>query len=334
MDNQVTVLPDGSAFATASGPLPKDHWLYAPRGDWDSKRDDYAETPQPILTNAQRQAVTAAGRYAVRGATMCGTEMDFDPDALVLNLCYALCGPAGGEGAHRAMVEPDMAERDDLIADNERLMQIAAQEVSAAEVPMPQGYAERPADYSGGIWIESHMRQYGEQCRAAGIAAEVPMPEHVEQLAITRYRPVPNGMFGYKVVAGDGTRSVFEGTKSECTLIARKLTEAFLDGAHVAGDTRESAGYAAGLEEADKLLLEAPRWRDVADELPQEAQEVLFVRSGKTVHGAWIGGIFWHNNQKMAAAKRMPLPAPQTDAIHALLATMPGAALCDRSPRP
>lgn len=73
-------------------PLPKDHWLYAPRGEWDSTRDDYAETPQPILTNAQRQAVTAAGRYAVRGATMCGTEMDFDPDALVLNLCYALCG--------------------------------------------------------------------------------------------------------------------------------------------------------------------------------------------------------------------------------------------------
>jgi hypothetical protein len=55
--------------------------------------------------------------------------------------------------------------------------------------------------------------------------AEVPMPEHVEQLAITRYRPVPNGMFGYKVVAGDGTRSVFEGTKSECTLIARKRAE-------------------------------------------------------------------------------------------------------------
>jgi len=69
--------------------------------------------------------------------------------------------------------EPDMAERDDLIADNERLMQIAAQEVSAAEVPMPQGYAERPSDYTGGIWIESQMRTYGEQCRVAGYAAGV-----------------------------------------------------------------------------------------------------------------------------------------------------------------
>ena len=89
-----------------------------------------------------------------------------------------------------------------------------------------------------------------EYCGAG--AAEVPMPEHVEQLAITRYRPVPNGMFGYKVVAGDGARSVFEGTKSECTLIARKLIEAFLDGAHVAGDAREAAGYARGLVEAQR----------------------------------------------------------------------------------
>lgn len=51
-------------------------------------------------------------------------------------------------------------------------------------------------------------------------------------------------------------------------------------------------------------------WRDVADELPKEAQEVLFVRCGKVVHGAWIGGIFWYNNQKMAAAQWMPMPKP------------------------
>ena len=107
MDNQITVLPDGSAFATASWPLPRDHWLYAPRGEWDSARDEYAECPLPILTNAQRQAVTAAARYAIRGATMCGQDQDFDPDALVLNLCYALCGPAGGAllPADAAMVD-------------------------------------------------------------------------------------------------------------------------------------------------------------------------------------------------------------------------------------
>ena len=64
------------------------------------------------------------------------------------------------------------------------------------------------------------------------------------------------------------------------------------------------------LSQAADALERAPRWRDVADELPTEAQEVLFVRGGKTVHGAWIGGIFWHSNQKMAAAIWMPLPVP------------------------
>ena len=93
-DTKPTVLPDGSAFFTVSLPLPADHWLYAPREGWDSERDEFAECPRPVLTNAQREAVRAAARYAVRGATMCGKEMDFDPDALVLNMMYALCGPA------------------------------------------------------------------------------------------------------------------------------------------------------------------------------------------------------------------------------------------------
>lgn len=89
------VLPDGSAFVVQSFPLPKDHWLYAPRSEWDNERNDYAERPKPILTNAQREAVIVAARYAIRGATMCGQEYDFDPDALVLNFAYALCGPCG-----------------------------------------------------------------------------------------------------------------------------------------------------------------------------------------------------------------------------------------------
>ena len=58
------------------------------------------------------------------------------------------------------------------------------------------------------------------------------------------------------------------------------------------------------------LGTEFPRWRDVADEPPQKAQEVLFVHGGKTVHGAWIGGAFWHNNQRCSAATWLPLPMP------------------------
>jgi hypothetical protein len=95
--SEAVVLPDGSAFFTASMPLPKDHWLYAPRSDgWDSVRECSPEVPQPILDNSHRAAVRAAAQYAVRAATVQGTEPDFDPDALVQNACYALCGPAGG----------------------------------------------------------------------------------------------------------------------------------------------------------------------------------------------------------------------------------------------
>jgi hypothetical protein len=90
-------LPDGSGFFTASLPLPKEHWLYAPRcSEWDEKRDTTADTPHPILTHAQRESVVAAVRYAIRGATMCGQDPDFDPDALVQNAVVALCGPYGG----------------------------------------------------------------------------------------------------------------------------------------------------------------------------------------------------------------------------------------------
>lgn len=94
MSDDFTVLPDGSAFCVGSLPLPKDHWLYAPQcTEWDEERNTSADTPRPILSIDIRDAVVAAARYAVRGATMCGKDMDFDPDALVKNVVYALCGP-------------------------------------------------------------------------------------------------------------------------------------------------------------------------------------------------------------------------------------------------
>jgi hypothetical protein len=88
----VTILPDGSAFGVMSFPLPDDHWLYAPNEYRDGEYEPI-DLPKPILTHALREAVVAAVRYAVRGATMRGQETDFDPDALVQNAVYALCGP-------------------------------------------------------------------------------------------------------------------------------------------------------------------------------------------------------------------------------------------------
>ena len=88
----VTILPDGSAFGVMSFPLPDDHWIYAPN---EYRNGEYKpiDLPKPILTHAMRGSVVAAVRYAVRGATMQGKETDFDPDAIVQNAVYALCGP-------------------------------------------------------------------------------------------------------------------------------------------------------------------------------------------------------------------------------------------------
>jgi hypothetical protein len=51
-------------------------------------------------------------------------------------------------------------------------------------------------------------------------------------------------------------------------------------------------------------------WRDVDYEVPEQAQEVILVLGEKVVHGAWIGGMFWHNNRKVGATNWMPLPQP------------------------
>ena len=65
--------------------------------------------------------------------------------------------------------------------------------------------------------------------------------ESIEQMAVNRYRPVPDGKFSYKVVAGDGSRSLYTGAKDSCLRVAAKLTEAFLDGAFVASDAAPQA---------------------------------------------------------------------------------------------
>ena len=104
MSEAITVLPDGSAFIIGSFPLPKTHWIYAPRSDRDESRDEFAECPKPTLSADHRPDVEAAVRYAIRGATMCGKDMDFDPDALVKLVSYALCGPFG-KAIHESKVE-------------------------------------------------------------------------------------------------------------------------------------------------------------------------------------------------------------------------------------
>jgi hypothetical protein len=84
----IHVLPDGSAFMTGSFPLPQDHWLYQENTDPPISLGQASGADRLELADKIR----AAGRYAIRGATMSGKITDFDPDALLQNLIVGLIG--------------------------------------------------------------------------------------------------------------------------------------------------------------------------------------------------------------------------------------------------
>ena len=99
----VNILPDGSAFAIMSFPLPKDHWLLA---------EGYNEPPMPFQRGTADPArqewadkIREAGRYAIRASTMNGKEMDFDPDAMLQNLVVGMLGYWTLDGLSRVGAE-------------------------------------------------------------------------------------------------------------------------------------------------------------------------------------------------------------------------------------
>jgi hypothetical protein len=119
--SEPTILPDGSGFGTMSFPLPKDHWIYKER-EYEDGAIEPNDLPAPILTHSFHRQVIAAIRYAVRSATNCGKGDDFDPDALVQNAVYALCGPYGSS----APTPPASEDKDKIIAAANALENIAS----------------------------------------------------------------------------------------------------------------------------------------------------------------------------------------------------------------
>lgn len=112
-----TILPDNSAFFTASLPLPKDHWIYKPT-EYVGNEIEPSDKPKPILTHALKDQVVSAARYAIRASTMNGAEKDFDPDAMVLNMIAALCGEFPLISKNRIQENHDTTAQDGL--ENER----------------------------------------------------------------------------------------------------------------------------------------------------------------------------------------------------------------------
>jgi hypothetical protein len=69
-------------------PLPRDHWLYTgpecrPEGLVGLSDEEKAEL---------RPLVRDAVKYAIKSATMNGTDLDFDPDVVVQNVITGLFG--------------------------------------------------------------------------------------------------------------------------------------------------------------------------------------------------------------------------------------------------
>lgn len=271
----VIVLPDGSAFATASFPLPKDHWLYAPRGDWDSVRDDFAETPLPILTNAQRDAVIAAGRYAVRGATMCGKEADFDPDALVRNLCYALCGPANApmllcDAPQPEPAAPPEATLDQMAGKAWDRFQRHTAELQALENCRLYAARHRKEDWAATILrFCADGGATGSPLREA--APTVVEPLHVDESK--RYRVVQKG-YWWRVQIGDGQQTVGRCfSQTEAQQLAHALLVAYRDGAFVA--SRATPPRAALTDEQAEALIESSDGRWHEDEFRIDSRDLM-----------------------------------------------------------
>lgn len=72
------------ACATASLPLPEDHWIYEEAGE--PPRFDWLDNP------LWRAKLREAAKYAVRASTNSGKDTDFDPDAMVQNFIIGMCG--------------------------------------------------------------------------------------------------------------------------------------------------------------------------------------------------------------------------------------------------
>lgn len=103
-ENGVVRLPDGSGCFVASFPLRKSHWIYA-------EGDNDPPMPMRIGVGPERAALEAqirsAAKYAIRAATMKGTEMDFDPDAMVQNMIIGLLGYCTHDGSHGGRLPED-----------------------------------------------------------------------------------------------------------------------------------------------------------------------------------------------------------------------------------
>jgi hypothetical protein len=93
---QITKLPDGSACFVGNMPLPKTHWIYKPSEELEQACVPVIPTTDTVVQEAFREQLRKEVSKAVkRSLNICthqGTDMDFDPDAVVQTLLVELLG--------------------------------------------------------------------------------------------------------------------------------------------------------------------------------------------------------------------------------------------------
>lgn len=132
-------LPDGSGAFTGSFPLPKDHWMFDSTGEGSGQppmpfRMGVVSPFRPVFEKAIRQAA----EYAVRASTACGTDKDFDPDAMVNNMIIGLLGYFTEDGL--------AGDALDALTDHPRFFagRLTLPQAQVKDIAMANGFTEKP----------------------------------------------------------------------------------------------------------------------------------------------------------------------------------------------
>ena len=145
------------ACATASFPLPTNHWIYAERVRPQAISDTESE-----LSNELRVKVREALKYTIQACTSGGKDEDFDPDAMLMTLEHTLF-------TENAIKEKNMTpEQHNIVAQLDDIKTILEDLVSEADVKL-KGYAAGAIDVA--VEAVSHaidLVRISEEIRKSG----------------------------------------------------------------------------------------------------------------------------------------------------------------------
>lgn len=177
MSDVLSRLPDESGVMTGSFELPKDHWIYGAAGD------GTGEPPMPMrmglvspFRNIFRKAIRDAGKYAVRASTACGTDPDFDPDAILNNLVVGLLGYNTQDG-----LSGDVLDQPEAVVPRLFAAAITLHPSLVKEIALQNGFTEKPQGDDKPDDLHPYVYEFANQVAMAVIQ------QFIGELGMARY---------------------------------------------------------------------------------------------------------------------------------------------------